>query len=158
MSTADELRKIASAARPAVAQAMEAAEELAEFSDVCRTKGLEWSQIKALLKAEYQDAQDGGERVNKIREKADRASAYADMLAGGSPKNISGKPGKPVAASQKPAEIAPAAPLSLAVTGGQPVTVLPSGGIQLSATPISFEYPDLPADIDRKLEAQRGAA
>ena len=89
MSDGAELRKIATAARPAIMAWLEAAEELAGFSDLCRTKDLEWSQIKALLKAEYQDAADGGDRVQKIIDKADRASAYADMLANGSPENNS---------------------------------------------------------------------
>ena len=92
MSDGAELRKIATAARPAIISWLEAAEELAGFSDLCRTKDIEWSQVKALLKAEYQDAQDGGQRVQKIIDKADRASAYAEMLAGADiPKNISGK-------------------------------------------------------------------
>jgi hypothetical protein len=95
MSNVDDLRKIATAARPAIAQWLEAAEELAEFSDLCRTKELDWSQIKALLKAEYQDGQDGGQRVEKIKAKAERASEYADILSDAIPRNISGKPPAP---------------------------------------------------------------
>jgi hypothetical protein len=91
VTNATELRKIATAARPAIQQWLEAAEELAAFSDLCRAKGLEWSQVKALLKAEHQDAQDGGQRVEKIRKKADRASDYAMILSGAPPKNISGE-------------------------------------------------------------------
>ena len=42
----------------------------------------DWSQLKALLKAQVQDERDGkgGGRVRRIVEKAEFASAYADML------------------------------------------------------------------------------
>lgn len=46
----------------------------------------DWSQFKALVKAQVQDERDGsgeGKRVKKIIERADYASAYADMLGFG---------------------------------------------------------------------------
>ncbi len=56
--------------------------------DAATEKGLDWSQVKALLKAQAQDERDGGDgkRVNRIIEKADFASAYADMLGLGAAK------------------------------------------------------------------------
>lgn len=107
----DDLRKIATAARPAIKQWLEAAEELAAFSDLCRTKELDWAQIKALLKAEYQDGEDGGDRVEKIRAKAERASEYADILSSPPPKNISGnveQPKPPVRVSVAAGAVIPA--------------------------------------------------
>lgn len=84
MSTrAADLRAIAEVARPAIRAALDAAEELSTLRQAATDKGIDWSQLKSLLKAQEQDARDGdgeGKRVRKIVDKADFASAYADML------------------------------------------------------------------------------
>lgn len=56
---------------------------MAALRDLATAKGLDWSQIKALVKAQVQDEQDeagDGKRVKRIIDKAEAASAYADML------------------------------------------------------------------------------
>lgn len=77
------IRNIATEARPVVERWLDAAEQLAAFGEVCRDQGIEWSPIKALLKASILDERDeGGEgkKVKALVEKADNAVAYADIL------------------------------------------------------------------------------
>jgi hypothetical protein len=52
------------------------------FSETARAKGIDWTQLKKLVDAQAADARDGKHRVGAIVEKADFASAYAEMLAG----------------------------------------------------------------------------
>jgi hypothetical protein len=83
MTSSMALKKIFTAARPLVEEWLDIAEQMAAIRDTATAQGLDWSQIKALLKAQVQDERDGrgdGKRVNKIIEKAEFASAYADML------------------------------------------------------------------------------
>jgi uncharacterized protein (UPF0335 family) len=80
MSTSSDLKALFQRARPLVEQQLDIADDFADMREEARTKGLDWAQIKSLLKAEIQDGRDGGERVKKIVEKADLATAYADML------------------------------------------------------------------------------
>lgn len=90
MTTAADLRQIFNGARPLIEQWLDLADEFAAFRDAAREKGLDWSQIKGLLKAQAQDERDGtgeGKRVKKIIERADFASAYADMLGLGAKMN-----------------------------------------------------------------------
>lgn len=83
------LRQIFNDARPLVEQSLDLSEQFAAFRELATANGLDWSQIKALLKAQVQDEQkdDGKNRVGKIIEKADFATAYADMLGLGSNMN-----------------------------------------------------------------------
>jgi hypothetical protein len=80
-----DLRNIVTEARPLVEQWLDLAEQFAALRDAATAKGLDWGQIKALLKAQVQDERDGGDgkRVNKIIDKAEFASTYADMLGMG---------------------------------------------------------------------------
>lgn len=83
MSSSAALREIFTLGRPLVEQALDAAEQIAALRDAATAKGLDWSQLKALLKAQIQDERDeagDGKRVKRIVEKAEFASAYADML------------------------------------------------------------------------------
>lgn len=83
MATSDALREVFTAARPLVEQWLDVAEQIAALREVATNKGLDWSQVKALLKAQIQDERDDageGKRVRRIVEKAEFASAYADML------------------------------------------------------------------------------
>lgn len=80
MTTKANVRQIAEAARPTIRAALDLAEEFAALRDAATAMGIDWSQLKSLLKAQEQDARDGKERVHRIVEKADFASAYADML------------------------------------------------------------------------------
>ena len=83
MSSSAALREVFAAGRPLVEQWLDVAEQIAALRDVATAKGLDWSQVKALLKAQIQDERDDdgeGKRVRRIVEKAEFASAYADML------------------------------------------------------------------------------
>lgn len=80
MTLASDLRNIVAAARPTVEEWIDVGEQFVGFRDACKVKGLDWGQIKALIKAQILDERDGGKRVEKIVEKADFASSYAAML------------------------------------------------------------------------------
>lgn len=83
MSTTDALRQIFAAGRPLIEQWLDVAEQIAGLREVATAAGLDWSQVKALLKAQIQDERDEdgeGKRVRRIVEKAEFASAYAEML------------------------------------------------------------------------------
>lgn len=88
------LRKIMAAARPVVSKWLDVSEEMAGFSELCRGEKLDWSQIKALLKAQEQDHRDGKDRVSKLLAKAGKALDYAQALEPVEPrKNISREEG-----------------------------------------------------------------
>jgi hypothetical protein len=83
MSTSDALREICTEARPLIEQHLDIAVQLVALRELATVKGLEWSSVKSLLKASIEDERDengDGKRVRKIVEKAEFASAYADML------------------------------------------------------------------------------
>ena len=80
MTVADNLRKICARARQPIEAMLDAAEELQEIREAASAQGLDWSQVKALLKAPIQDERDGGDRVKKLVAKAANASTYAAML------------------------------------------------------------------------------
>ena len=78
-----ELRKIYDAARPLIEESLDLAETIADIRTRATALGFDWSQVKALLKAQVQDERDergDGRRVARIIDKADNATAYADML------------------------------------------------------------------------------
>lgn len=78
--SAEALRKITTAARPLIEEAINNATELAALRDAATAQGIDWSQLKALIKAQIQDEEDGGSRVKRLLTKADNATAYADLL------------------------------------------------------------------------------
>lgn len=83
MSTARDLKAIVAEARPLIESWLDIAEQMSGLREAATAKGLDWSQVKALVKAQVQDDRDGtgeGKRVRRIVERADFASAYADML------------------------------------------------------------------------------
>lgn len=83
MSTSQALREICTEARPLIEQHLDIAAQLVALRELATAKGLEWSSVKGLLKAQIEDERDesgDGKRVRKIVEKAEFASAYADML------------------------------------------------------------------------------
>lgn len=80
MTVADNVRKICAEARPHIEAMLDSAEILAGLRDVAKERGIDWSQLKALLKARIQDDRDGGQRVEKLISKADNACSYAAML------------------------------------------------------------------------------
>ncbi len=97
MSSSDALREIFTAARPLIEDWLDAAEQIAALREVATAKGLDWSQVKALIKAQIQDERAGeNKRVARIVEKAEFASAYAEMrgLANMNENNFSGHAGE----------------------------------------------------------------
>jgi hypothetical protein len=83
------LRKIAREYRLVAERKLDDKELCKGFSDLCREEGIAWTQLRALVDAEAADARDGGHRVGKIVEKANFASAYAEILAGSKDEQIS---------------------------------------------------------------------
>lgn len=80
---AAKIRRVHEETKPRIARIMDEAEVLAETGKYCRDNGIDWAQLKALIKAEIKDERDEtgeGDAVTKILDKADAASAYADML------------------------------------------------------------------------------
>lgn len=112
---ATDLRNIATEARPVLRRNKDGAKILAGLGKVCRAKGIDWAQLKALLNAEIDDEDDesgSAEHVTKILDKADAASAYADLLFRKMNKEnfSSGNPGELRTAPEKPVDaIVPAA-------------------------------------------------
>lgn len=81
--TAQLLKNIMAEARPIIERQMNDAKLIAGFRDVVASNGGDWGALKALIKAHVEDENDEtgeGKRVQKIRDKADSTSAYADML------------------------------------------------------------------------------
>ena len=135
MTVAENLRKICAAARPAIEAALDAAEELSEIREAASEQGLDWSQVKALLKAQIQDERDGGERVKKLVAKAENAAAYAVMLE--KPAYVEG-PNVVEKKKTLPQSIA-ASTSSPPTRGDEAVKRVPSG----AASPISEAAPAL---------------
>lgn len=87
MLNSTQLKKIVAEARPLIEQQLDLTEQVAGLREVVTAAGGDWSQLKALVKAQIQDERDeasDGKRVRKILDKADYASSYADMLGLGS--------------------------------------------------------------------------
>ena len=80
MSTLNALREIWTEARPYIEQQLQTAEVIKGFREAATAKGLEWSSIKALIKAQIEDEKDGKNRVRKLLDKSEFTAAYADML------------------------------------------------------------------------------
>ncbi len=85
MLSSSELRDIVTHARPLIEQQIELAEKIAGFRTIVSGKGGDWAQLKALIKAQIQDENDesGGDRVQRVLDKADAAGTYAALLGWG---------------------------------------------------------------------------
>lgn len=140
MASSTDLKAIYTEAYPLIEQQLDLAELVAGLRDKASAIGLDWSQIKALCKAQIQDERDdggNGKRVARIVEKAEHASAYADMLglANMNEKNFSARqsyaqakgidvPSRPGQDVQSPIQRA-SADENLDVTAGETATKLP---------------------------------
>lgn len=83
MSTSSDLKGLFTEALPLIDRWLDLRDEFAALRDAATAKGIDWGQVKALAKAHAEDARDEsgeGKRVRRIIDKADYASAYADML------------------------------------------------------------------------------
>jgi hypothetical protein len=81
--TRSAILKFATAGRPLIEQSLDLAEQFKALRDAARAAGVDWAAVKSLLKAQILDERDeagAGKRVKAIIDKADFASAYADML------------------------------------------------------------------------------
>lgn len=104
------LRKIAREYRAVADRKLDDKELCKGFSDLCREEGIAWTQLRGLLDAQAADDRDGGKRVEKIVEKADFASSYADLLSGKDERKREIRSSEPIApvATQRPVERASA--------------------------------------------------
>jgi len=84
---AKDLRDLAAELRIITDRELDDAEIRKGLREAATAKGIDWSQLKALVKAQAQDARDDGDRVGKLVERADFALAYAEMLRHGANMN-----------------------------------------------------------------------
>lgn len=63
-----ELRKLYDAARPLIEEQLDLTERIADLRRRATALGFDWSQIKALLKAQRQDEREDGRRVTRLLE------------------------------------------------------------------------------------------
>lgn len=129
-ATSTALKEIFEAGRPLVQQWLEVATQIAALRDVATEKGLDWSQVKALLKAQVQDDMDGtgeAKRVRRIVERAEFASSYADMLglANMNEEKFSAPPCK-APSVRVPAPVPLVSPAGAEKEGGDPASPPPS--------------------------------
>ncbi|UYQ70996.1 hypothetical protein OF122_13100 [Pelagibacterium flavum] len=83
MFSSARLKEIVSEARPYIERQMDDADMISGFRDVVAAEGGDWSALKALIKAQIKDERDEtgkGSHVQKILDKAEFSSGYADML------------------------------------------------------------------------------
>lgn len=124
MTTSNALKEVFATGRSLIEEWLDVAEQIAALREAATAKGLDWSQVKALLKAQIQDERAGEtKRVRRIIEKAEFASSYADMLGLGNlnEKNFSAQPAEP------------SAPHPETVDGGQPIPSVPADDQSVNA-------------------------
>lgn len=80
MFSSEALKQIVTEARPIIERQIDDADLIAGLREVVASQGGDWSALKALIKAQIQDERDGGERVQKILDKAEFSAGYADTL------------------------------------------------------------------------------
>ena len=141
------LRQIQKEARPYVEQMLDLKEVFSGFQKLASDNGLDWGAVKALLKAQVEDerAEDGTKRVDKIIEKADFATAYADMLGLGSANMNENN-------SFEEADLPSHDSDTGEITEPEP-SPPPPPAIFEPHDPDTGELPDLPAFLDRRARA-----
>jgi hypothetical protein len=174
MTLAVYLRGVVSEARPLIEEWVDLGVQFAAIRDACKAKGLDWGQIKALIKAQVLDERDNGERVAKLIEKAEFASSYAAMLGllpvDMNENNISGDTslaGELAAVgTTTPAPVAKEAPAlntsgesrerqtptppAMAIVGSKPEAPPPAPGVPAGTAASNDDWPELPASLDRR--------
>lgn len=83
MLSSQALKAIVTELRPVIERQLADAEVITAMREAVTAQGGDWSAIKALVKAQCQDALDDsgdGKRVRKIIEKSEFTTQYADML------------------------------------------------------------------------------
>jgi hypothetical protein len=85
---ASDIKAFDSELRPHIEALLDSAEVLKGLASAAREKGIDWGELKKLVKAQALDARDGTDkRVAAIIERADFAASYADMLGFGTKMN-----------------------------------------------------------------------
>lgn len=82
-STSEAIKELSAAARPLVEQQCDLVEQFTALRKAATEKGIDWGQLKGLLRAQILDARDesgSGKHVERIIEKADFAASYVDLL------------------------------------------------------------------------------
>ena len=110
--------------------------QIAGLRTVVTEAGGDWSQLKALIKAQVQDEQaDDPKRVDRILEKADYAKIYADMLGLGRPNmNEQNYSADEVEPSSPEPNVPTASGVPVTEAAEQPVREEPTGGHTRVAT------------------------
>lgn len=83
MFSSEALKAIVTELTPVIERQLADSDIVTAMREVVTAQGGDWSAIKALVKAQVQDAQDengDGKRVRKVIEKSEFTTAYADML------------------------------------------------------------------------------
>jgi hypothetical protein len=90
MTKVSDIRQFFKDGRPLVEQDLDIAEQFKAMRDAARVKEVDWSKIKAILKAKILDEREGTDkRIKALIEKTDNAAAYLDTLGIGSEKSFS---------------------------------------------------------------------
>jgi len=125
-----QLKQIVTEARPLIERQLDIALQIAGLRTVVTEAGGDWSQLKALIKAQVQDEQaDDPKRVDRILEKADYAKIYADMLGLGRPNmNEQNYSADEVEPSSPEPNVPTASGVPVTEAAEQPVREEPTGG------------------------------
>jgi hypothetical protein len=169
MTSASDIRSFAQDLRPIVDRGLDDAEIVKGLRDAATDKGIDWSQLKSLVKAQAQDARDDGDRVAKLVERAEFASAYAEMLRA----NVNGNEetrssslsetlaqAKVVSARSTSANMAEHAKVSQALADAGMISQEAADETKQIAAGIArkfgaqAEYPELPPELDRRKSSQ----
>ncbi len=176
-----QLKQIVAEARPLIERQLEIALQIAGLRTVVTEAGGDWSQLKALIKAQVQDEQaDDPKRVERILEKADYAKIYADMLGlgrsnmneenkslqdGSEPieaHNLDRAGSTPAPATSSPEPNVPAVDIGNPISAEQTVGEEPTGGHTLAQGEGQHGAQPLPdnseADPDKPAEVETSAA
>lgn len=146
-----DVKNLAAETRRIVETELDNAELYAGLSRAARDKGIDWTQLKKLVKAQAQDARDGTDKRTKaIIAKAEYAAAYADIMNG----NVQDEPIREIRSSS--VSIAAGTP-EPAQKGADAIPPISSPRFGATAEPAwasrNDDLPDLPPCLDR-----RGAA
>lgn len=160
MTKAADVKGFAKELRPHIEAALDTAEVLKGMAAAAREKGIDWTQLKALVKAQALDAREGTDkRVAAIIEKADYAASYADMLgfASANVNNFSESRSSSasvaagtVAPAQRPVQQEPAAQAISSSTPSQTHQQLQASVAMTRSGGDPFDFPDVPAFLDRR--------
>jgi len=80
MTVGDDLQKICAEARPLIEDRLDLDEQLRSLRDFATENHLSWATIRAILTAEAKDKRDGGDRIQKLGEKASLATDYIVLM------------------------------------------------------------------------------